>query len=99
MNRITRVAQRSNPLRHLSFQQQTHSTINTMKSQKCPKCGATTEEGFMTDYRHPLRWISGKPEKSLLGLVKTLGKEQRHVECHRCRECGFLELYAEGSAR
>ena len=51
-------------------------------------------EGFLLEHRLPARWIEGKPEKSLLGDIKTLGRKQRQVESYCCVECGHLELYA-----
>ena len=52
---------------------QTHSNTSTMKSEKCLKCGSTTEEGFIIERRFPIRWIAGKPDWSLLG-IKIFGR-------------------------
>jgi hypothetical protein len=56
-----------------------------MNNDKCPKCGAKMDEGFLTDCRLPLQWISGKLEKSFLGIIKTVGREHRQIESYRCR--------------
>ena len=51
-------------------------------------------EEFILDHRLASRWISGKPEASVLGDTKAKGREQRHVESYRCVGCGYLESYA-----
>jgi len=65
-----------------------------MNTDKCPKCGGCMQEGFLIESKLPVRWIAGKPEKSVLGGTKASGKEHRQIETHRCVECGFLESYA-----
>jgi len=62
---------------------------------KCPKCGAEMMEGFLLEHRVPVRWITGKPERSTLGDIKAHGREQRQVESYRCVGCGYLESYAQ----
>ena len=61
---------------------------------KCPRCSGKMEEGIMIEHRVPLRWISGKPERTLLGTVKAGGKQHRQIESYRCTACGYLEAYA-----
>jgi predicted nucleic-acid-binding Zn-ribbon protein len=61
---------------------------------KCPKCGGEMQEGFILEHRLPARWITGKPEKSILGDIKADDREHRHIESYRCLGCGYLELYA-----
>jgi hypothetical protein len=53
------------------------------------------QEGFTLERRQAVRWISGKPETSLLGDVKAGGREHRHIESFRCIGCGYLESYAQ----
>lgn len=65
-----------------------------MKMDKCPKCGAKMQEGFLIESKLPSRWIAGKPEASVLGGAKAQGGEQRQIESCRCVECGYLESYA-----
>ncbi len=65
-----------------------------MTNLKCPKCGADMQEGFTLEHRLPVRWIAGKPEKSLLGNLKAAEREHRLIESHRCTGCGYLESYA-----
>jgi predicted nucleic-acid-binding Zn-ribbon protein len=60
---------------------------------KCPKCGAEMEQGFILEHRKAVRWISGKPEPTLLGDVHARG-EHRAIESDRCVGCGYLEFYA-----
>ena len=66
-----------------------------MIDHKCSKCGADMQEGFILEHRVPARWIAGKPEKSGLGGIKAVGREQRRIETYRCVACGFLESYAQ----
>jgi uncharacterized Zn finger protein len=61
---------------------------------KCSKCGADMQEGFILEHRVAVRWIAGKPETSFSGDIKARGKEQREVESYRCVGCGYLESYA-----
>jgi hypothetical protein len=42
-------------------------------------------------------WRSGAPRKAWWGGLKTKGVEKRAVSTFRCRRCGYLESYAEGS--
>jgi len=65
-----------------------------MINHKCPKCSADMQEGFILEHRLPVRWIAGKPEKSLLGDIKAAKREQRQIESYRCVGCGYLESYA-----
>jgi len=65
-----------------------------MNIDKCPKCGAKMQEGFLIESKLPLRWIAGKPEKAFPGVSNAQGGEQRQVECYRCIDCGHLEFYA-----
>jgi predicted nucleic-acid-binding Zn-ribbon protein len=65
-----------------------------MNTNKCPKCGAEMQEGFVIESRVPSRWIAGKPDMSVFGGPKVHGKEQRQIESYRCVECGYLESYA-----
>ncbi|HZR16038.1 MAG TPA: PF20097 family protein [Verrucomicrobiae bacterium] len=65
-----------------------------MNIDKCPKCGAKMEEGFLTDGKFPTRWMADKPQTSVQGDATAPGREQRRIESFRCIECGHLELYA-----
>ena len=53
------------------------------------------QEGYIADQKIPSRWISGTPRRSLLQILGLRRKEQRQIQSHRCKACGFLELYAE----
>jgi hypothetical protein len=61
---------------------------------KCPKCGAEMQEGFLIESKLPSRWVAGKPTTSVLGGTQARGREQRQVGSYRCVGCGYLELYA-----
>jgi predicted nucleic-acid-binding Zn-ribbon protein len=65
-----------------------------MNIDKCPKCGAEMQEGFLIESKLPLRWIAGKPKTSVLGGTQARGTEQRQIESYRCVGCGYLESYA-----
>ena len=65
---------------------------------KCPKCGATMQEGFILDttYGGQLvsRWVAGKPEPSFWTGTKISDKDQHKIQSYRCTGCGYLESYA-----
>lgn len=65
-----------------------------MNIDKCPKCGAKMEEGFLIEGKLPSSWMAGKPETSGPAGATASGGEQRRIESFRCVECGHLELYA-----
>jgi len=65
-----------------------------MNIDKCPKCGAKMEEGFLIESKLPSRWMAGKAGKPVLGDTAAPAREQRQIESFRCLECGHLELYA-----
>ena len=69
-----------------------------MDIDKCPKCGAEMQEGFIIESKLPARWIAGEPKTSALGGTKTHGREQRQVVSYRCVGCGYLESYARADA-
>src|SRR4051812_38394739 len=67
---------------------------------KCSKCSGVMEEGFIPDFGHneyvrPLKWIEGKPEKSFWRGTKVEDRRHTNISTYRCRECGYLELYAK----
>jgi Domain of unknown function (DUF6487) len=76
------------------LQIQQKATHRNMNIDKCPKCGAKMQEGFLIESKLPLRWMAGKPERSVLGGTTAKGREQRQIESYCCVECGHLELYA-----
>jgi hypothetical protein len=56
------------------------------------------QAGFCGDRSHGAfkvsEWFEGKPEPSLLGFVKTGGREKHEIRTFRCPKCGYLESYA-----
>jgi hypothetical protein len=58
------------------------------------------EPGFTVDqgYGSTLvpRWVAGVPRKSIWTGLKLGGLRQIDVATYRCRQCGYLESYAEG---
>ena len=68
---------------------------------RCHRCGAEMEPGFLIDRQDTLRyrlptWVAGFPEPSVLTGIATRGRTQRVVQAWRCTGCGLLELYALG---
>jgi lipopolysaccharide biosynthesis regulator YciM len=56
-------------------------------------------EGFLLDRiqsgaASPADWIEGEPEKSLWTVTKFVDKLKYRILSYRCRECGYLEFYA-----
>jgi hypothetical protein len=56
------------------------------------------EEGFLLDEKRDgrgvARWIAGAPERSFWTGIKLSGRNQFEVTSYRCRQCGYLESYA-----
>lgn len=69
-----------------------------MKSPRCPRCNAETEEGFLIDRgqnaARVARWAAGAPSFWLLDLLRMRGRRTLPVRSWRCRRCGHLESYA-----
>jgi len=70
-----------------------------VRSNSCPKCQASMEEGFILadrdTYRRPTGWVAGPPRRQLfLGLK--LPHKPIDIQSWRCSRCGFLEHYAKG---
>lgn len=67
---------------------------------ECPKCGQALMEGFIADFTHSreqsttMTWFEGASEPSLLRGIKLKGKQNYSVRACRCRNCGYIELYA-----
>lgn len=66
---------------------------------KCPKCSGEMEVGFILDRGYnnflPAEWIAGEPETGWFGgVVKTSNRDRLWTDAWRCKNCGFLELYA-----
>lgn len=66
---------------------------------RCPKCEGAMEEGFLRDAAHGANlqstWVAGAPVHSFWTGVRLRGLVQLPVVTFRCRECGFLESYAQ----
>lgn len=69
-----------------------------MRSNSCPKCQSSMEEGFTLadrdSYRRTTGWVAGRPRKALLLGLK-LPHEPLGIQTWRCSRCGFLEHYAK----
>ena len=65
---------------------------------RCPECGGEMEQGFIPDVAEGkvLRqvWVIGPPQKNWIGGIKIKRDKWRHVETHRCKNCGLLKSYA-----
>lgn len=64
----------------------------------CAICGSKTEEGFILDFAHQgqtaSRWVAGKPERMVSGVVAFSDRQNYHVAVFRCENCGHLEFFA-----
>jgi len=64
----------------------------------CPKCQGSMEVGqTFVDYwgwRIPLRWADGQLKRSLWTGLSLRGRKHTDVASRRCRECGYIELFA-----
>ena len=70
------------------------------RSLTCPRCGGGMETGFTIDVGYGKtavpKWAAGEPDSSFWSSgLKLRGKEQLAVVTYRCRQCGYLESYAD----
>ena len=65
---------------------------------KCLKCEARMEEGFVAlltyEGRYIGTWIEGSPTRSAWTGLQIKGRRQLPTKTMRCTRCGFLETYA-----
>jgi Domain of unknown function (DUF6487) len=70
----------------------------TTGANRCLRCNGEMEGGFVLDYgldrKNPATWVEGSPEAGLLGTT-TRGKRQRRISTFRCRQCGWLDSFAD----
>jgi hypothetical protein len=66
------------------------------KSQTCPECNTSMEEGVTLDLesRRTQTWLRGPVEEKWLTGIKTRGKELLRVVSYRCPKCGYLKTFA-----
>lgn len=66
--------------------------------ERCPKCNALMEEGFLLDSNHNAarvgQWAEGAPSYWILRLLRMRGRRRLDIEAARCPKCGRLELWA-----
>jgi DNA-directed RNA polymerase subunit RPC12/RpoP len=60
------------------------------KPARCPKCNGSMEEGKAHDFR----WVPVSWNASWFAQVSRAIRATAVVG-HRCKECGYLELYAK----
>lgn len=68
-----------------------------MKSQRCAKCGAESEIGFLVDRsRHDgvAHWADGEPRYLFLSFLRMRARRKLPIRSWRCRKCGYLESFA-----
>jgi hypothetical protein len=57
------------------------------------------DEGYVVDFTHggyrAGTWVADPPEKSFWTGVKLTGHAQLPIRTYRCRQCGYLESYAQ----
>jgi predicted nucleic-acid-binding Zn-ribbon protein len=65
----------------------------------CPKCKNKMIHGFVPTYFHNnleiTNWCEGIPKKSFLGGVDSQSDVNIPIGAFRCKNCGYLELYAK----
>lgn len=69
--------------------------------KQCPKCNGEMEEGYMHDSQNTwfdlitkkVQWVRGG--KNLDKALNTQSKLP--ISTYRCKQCGYLENYAESS--
>jgi hypothetical protein len=57
---------------------------------ECPKCGGEMEHG---ELQGMVQWAPIPPNASFLTRLR-FGLNLTPLKGHRCKKCGFLELYA-----
>jgi uncharacterized protein with PIN domain len=66
--------------------------------ERCPKCDAMLEEGFLLDSTHNAvrvgRWADGPPTYWFLRILRMKGRRRLAIEAGRCPKCGLLQLWA-----
>ena len=71
---------------------------------ECPKCRGVMTQGlaYVADSngaRVPLKWVDGRPKKSLWTGLSLKGLTPTDVMAARCGKCGFVELSVSPRAR
>ncbi len=68
----------------------------------CPKCRGRMTPGFafLPDLGSRVKWLDGEPGvwKSLAASLG-IGSKATDLSARRCSECGFVEFFADPSAR
>lgn len=71
-----------------------------MKEQShCPRCNGLVEEGYVLDMSLHItaaRWVAGEPPTTFAGKRSSKEGHGPRIRAVRCKECAFLELYADG---
>ncbi len=69
------------------------------RNVECPKCQDKMVQGFMPDYTFIARWVSswveGPPHRSYLSYIKVPIGGGVPIAAFRCKNCGYLEFYAD----
>lgn len=66
---------------------------------RCPKCNGPVEVGYLLDKSLHVTaacWVPGDPPGSFLAKRSAKEGHGLRVRAIRCKECAFLELYADG---
>jgi hypothetical protein len=65
---------------------------------QCAKCNGEMVQGFVPDFAEGgtfvLGWHPGQPESSFWTRTKAKATEGLPIGAFRCKDCGYLELYA-----
>lgn len=70
-----------------------------MKEARCPKCKSPVEMGYVLDKSLHVTaacWVAGEPPTTFTGKRSSREGHGPRIRAVRCKECAFLELYADG---
>ena len=72
--------------------------MNTPRPE-CPACRVPMQEGVVVDVGHNsakaiTQWAEGRPDKGLMGGLKTKGHKLLDTVTFRCPRCGWLIWFA-----
>ena len=67
---------------------------------ECPKCRGVMTPGYayLPDMGSRVKWVDGEPG-FWKALMAGFSQKSTEMKSQRCSQCGFIELYADTSAR
>lgn len=66
----------------------------------CPKCRGRMTQGamYLPDTGGRVKWLDGEPGFWAM-VTGAFGRRSSELSSHRCSECGYVELFADPSAK